>query len=83
MNPQCQAADFLRARAKQAVYRWYYQVGSVIALRAGAWVDAVSKEAGRLATEATEGLASKMELEPRRDEARTSEGERRTRVISE
>ena len=83
MNPQCQAADFLRTRAKQAVYRWYYQVGSVIALRAGAWVDAVSKEAGRLATEATEGLASKMELEPRRDEARTSEEERRTRVISE
>jgi len=63
MNPQCQAADFLRSHAKQAVYRWYYQVGSVIALRAGAWVDAVSREAGRLAAEATEGLASAMDVD--------------------
>ena len=63
MNPQCQAADFLRTHAKQAVYRWYYQVGSVIALRAGAWVDAVSREAGRLAAEATEGLASAMDVD--------------------
>ena len=78
MNPQCQAADFLRTHAKQAVYRWYYQVGSVVALRAGAWVDAVSKEAGRLATEATEGLASKMELEPR-DSGEASRDGRRSR----
>jgi hypothetical protein len=35
----------------------------VIALRAGAWVDAVSREAGRLAAEATEGLASAMDVD--------------------
>jgi hypothetical protein len=61
MNPQCQAADFLRTNAKQAVYRWYYQVGSIVALRAGAWFDALSREAGRLAADATEGLARQMD----------------------
>ena len=79
MNPQCQAADFMRTHAKQAVYRWYYQVGSVIALRAGAWFDAISKEAGRLAAEATEGLASKMELEGRNGDETVSREERARR----
>ena len=76
MNPQCQAADFLRTHAKQAVYRWYYQVGSVIALRAGAWVDAVSREAGRLAAEATEGLASAMDVDTSGGAAARRDGER-------
>lgn len=80
MNPQCQAADFMRTHAKQAVYRWYYQVGSVIALRAGAWFDAISKEAGRLAAEATDSLASKMDVEGKNGDATVSRrGERARR----
>ena len=79
MNPQCQAADFLRSNAKQAVYRWYYQVGSVIALRAGAWFDALSREAGRLAAEATEGLASQMDVEGIGDGTGASRENRRER----
>ena len=62
MNPQCQVADFVRTNAKQWVYKWYYQVGSVVAVRAGAWADALSKEAGKIAVEATEGLAKKMDV---------------------
>jgi hypothetical protein len=69
----------MRTHAKQAVYRWYYQVGSVIALRAGAWFDAISKEAGRLAAEATDSLASKMDVEGKNGDATVSRRGERTR----
>ena len=63
MNPQCQVADFVRTNAKQWVYKWYYQVGSVIAMRAGAWADALSKEAGKMAVEATEKMSEKLHMD--------------------
>ena len=63
MNPQCQVADFVRTNAKQWVYKWYYQVGSVIAMRAGAWADALSKEAGKMAVEATEKMSEKLRVD--------------------
>ena len=70
----------MRTHAKQAVYRWYYQVGSVIALRAGAWFDAIAKEAGILAAEATDSLASKMDVEGKNGDATVSRrGERARR----
>jgi hypothetical protein len=69
----------MRTHAKQAVYRWYYQVGSVIALRAGAWFDAISKEAGRLAAEATDSLASKMDVEGKNGDVTVSRRGERTR----
>jgi hypothetical protein len=52
----------------------------VIALRAGAWFDAISKEAGRLAAEATDSLASKMDVEGKNGDATVSRrGERARR----
>ena len=54
LNPQCQVADFVRTTAKQWVYRWYWQVGTVIA--AGHWADKMSK-ASRLALDATDNIA--------------------------
>ena len=57
LNPQCQVADFVRTTAKQWVYRWYWQVGTVIAARAGHWADKMSKEASRLALDATDNIA--------------------------
>ena len=58
LSPQCQVADFVRTTAKQWVYRWYWQVGTVIAARAGHWADKMSKEASRLALDATDNTRS-------------------------
>ena len=60
LNPQCQVADFVRTTAKQWVYRWYWQVGTVIAARAGHWADKMSKEASRLALDATDNISKRL-----------------------
>jgi hypothetical protein len=53
-------ADFVRTTAKQWVYRWYWQVGTVIAARAGHWADKMSKEASRLALDATDNISKRL-----------------------
>ena len=40
---------------------WYWQVGTVVAARAGAWADRVSREASRMALDATHNLAQHLE----------------------